>query len=181
MSNYIYTNDGLVNVDDLMHYGVPGMRWGHRKGAYSKASRADRKIGRLNTTKKNNRNIVNQWNAEAKSKYYTSSNRYKNAVARNKALLKRTDINNDYAIARQKAKKDKSYKKSKEYLTAKKEHGKQVTRDLIYGAAGNMRIETLKNKGYSDKKAKGKVITEQILSGVVASAAVIAITAAANK
>jgi hypothetical protein len=31
MANYIYTNDGLVNADELAHYGVPGMRWGHRK------------------------------------------------------------------------------------------------------------------------------------------------------
>lgn len=34
MSNYIYTADGLVNADELMHYGVPGMRWGHRKNKY---------------------------------------------------------------------------------------------------------------------------------------------------
>lgn len=34
MSNYIYTNEGLVNADELMHYGVPGMRWGRRKSSY---------------------------------------------------------------------------------------------------------------------------------------------------
>lgn len=34
MSNYIYTNEGLVNADELMHYGVPGMRWGHRKTGF---------------------------------------------------------------------------------------------------------------------------------------------------
>lgn len=38
MSDYIYTNDGLVNADDLMHYGVPGMRWGHRKNRYAGVS-----------------------------------------------------------------------------------------------------------------------------------------------
>lgn len=31
MSNYIYTNGQLYNADELMHYGVPGMKWGHRK------------------------------------------------------------------------------------------------------------------------------------------------------
>lgn len=38
MSNYIYTNEGLVNADELMHYGVPGMRWGHRKNRYAGVS-----------------------------------------------------------------------------------------------------------------------------------------------
>ena len=41
MSNYIYTNDGLINVDELhgklAHYGVPGMRWGRRKNSYTYA------------------------------------------------------------------------------------------------------------------------------------------------
>lgn len=180
MSNYIYTNEGLVNADELMHYGVPGMRWGHRKGAYSKASRADRAIGRYKTNKKNNRNIIDQWNSEAKSKYYTSSKKYKNAVAKNKAILDRTDINNDFAIAKQKARKDKTYKKSKEYITAKKAYGKQFTRDLIYGPAGNIRIETLKNRGYSDRKAKGRVIAEQVLLGIGTSAAVIGMAAASR-
>ena len=38
MSNYIYTNDGLVNADELAHYGVPGMRWGHRKQTLATSS-----------------------------------------------------------------------------------------------------------------------------------------------
>ena len=37
MPNYIYTNDGLVNADELKHYGVPGMKWGRRKSTYTYA------------------------------------------------------------------------------------------------------------------------------------------------
>lgn len=175
MSNYIHTNEGLVNVDELMHYGVPGMRWGHRKGAYSKVSRADRAIGRAKTLKKNNANTYKQMNAEAKSKYYTSSNRYKNTVAKNKALYDRSETANDYTIAKQKAKKDKAYKKSKEYVTAKQKYGKQVAQDYVYGPAGSIKIETLKNRGYSERKAKGRVIAEQVLAGVGTVALIAAI------
>lgn len=40
-SDYIYTNEGLISVNGLMHYGVPGMKWGHRK-----AIRKFTKVGR---------------------------------------------------------------------------------------------------------------------------------------
>ena len=43
MSNYIYTNDGLVNADELAHYGVPGMRWGHKKAGYVTGFQAKRR------------------------------------------------------------------------------------------------------------------------------------------
>lgn len=42
-ADYIYTNNGLVNVDDLMHYGVPGMKWGHRKTGYVTGYQAKKK------------------------------------------------------------------------------------------------------------------------------------------
>ena len=62
MSNYIYTNDGLVNVDDLMHYGVPGMKWGHRKNPYagvptngSKRRAAEKAKQQMDAAKRNKR------------------------------------------------------------------------------------------------------------------------------
>lgn len=43
-NDYIYTNEGLVSVNELMHYGVPGMRWGHRRYQNSNGTLNDKGI-----------------------------------------------------------------------------------------------------------------------------------------
>ena len=43
MANYIITNNGLINTNTLEHYGVKGMKWGHRKALkYEKKARLAR-------------------------------------------------------------------------------------------------------------------------------------------
>ena len=69
MSNYIYTNEGLINADELMHYGVPGMRWGHRKNRYagvstdgSKKRAAEKARQQMIAAKKNKRVMQKKYN-----------------------------------------------------------------------------------------------------------------------
>lgn len=80
MSNYIYTNEGLVNADELMHYGVPGMRWGHRKNRYvgvstdgSKRRAAEKARQQMISAKRNKRTKQKEFN-----KAYNESNKLKN-------------------------------------------------------------------------------------------------------
>ena len=47
MSKYIILNGQLYHADDeLMHYGVPGMRWGHRKSTNGSENSDSRSIAR---------------------------------------------------------------------------------------------------------------------------------------
>lgn len=47
-NDYIITSDGLISGNELMHYGVLGMKWGVRRGNTSKAfAKAARKANKL--------------------------------------------------------------------------------------------------------------------------------------
>ena len=42
MSNYILSNGNVYSENELMHYGVVGMKWGHRK--YKREAKAERRM-----------------------------------------------------------------------------------------------------------------------------------------
>lgn len=177
MSYHILTADGHLyhcdpTGDELYHYGVPGMKWGHRR-AQKRIQRADRRIRKIEKTRAQNKLEYEEMKAESRDMYSGKKKAKKLAksLAGDKALYDTSETTNKYLIARQKAKKDKAYKNSAEYKQARTAYGKQQTQQVLFGTAGHQRIETLKNLGVSEKKAKVRTAVEQTLiaAGVAAA------------
>ena len=173
----------VITTGELYHHGVKGMKWGVRRyqnkdGSLTAAgkkrnARADQAIRRIGKTRKQNELEYEEMNATSRDRYSGKDKKLKRSLAVNKALYDSSEVVNRYAIARQQAKKDKSYKMSDEYLSAKKAYSKQQAQKRLYGEFGHRRIEQLKNMGSSEKQAKNRALTEQLLAGAIAAGVIV--------
>lgn len=166
----------VYTTNEIYHHGVPGMKWGVRK-TEKRVARADRKIQKYEQSRAINKTNYDAETKNLKLKYsdQKTTKKLDNALAKSKAKFDTTEVTNKYNIARQKAKKDPSYKKSEEYINAKSAFIKQTSQKLFLAEQGHIRVETLKNKGMSEKAARGKVAVEYL--GVYTAATLVSTAA----
>lgn len=105
------------NSDELYHYGVKGMRWGHRKASYQNTA------VRAGNSAQRQKYLDAKANKKAANKAYTKA--FNKAYNRNFAMLspikKHRDANNErWNDAAEKGKK--SYEADQAYKQAKKEY-----------------------------------------------------------
>lgn len=96
MANYTLIHGQLVNSDELIHYGVPGMRWGvrknirmlstHRRNSSIGKIKADHKSGKITRDVKNYR--ISKAKAKQKIERSKLKEEYKNASDKGKHAKK---------------------------------------------------------------------------------------------
>lgn len=145
MQDYIITSDG-----ELRHYGVLGMKWGHRK--------ARKNVSKAKTA----RDSAKEWDemadyAEKKGKT-KRANKYRQNAAQDRADAKSYE---------QKAKRIEQKhiqraggKKAYDY-SAKESTGKSVVKSMLLGTYGALRYNEARSKG----AVRGKALVDGILAG----------------
>lgn len=135
----------MKNQDYLIHYGVQGMRWGHRKDpGYSYTSRLTRSLQRKSEK------------ASRKASDYKRSGKIDKA---NK-FKQKAKTYGGRAVASQKW-DDRFYD---EYWNASK--GRRFTTALLGGSTGRLYVSSMKASGLST----GKAYTMALLTGAVGAA-----------
>lgn len=158
---------------ELYHHGVLGMKWGVRRyqnkdGSLTAAGRRrnqklDHKIRRVDTYEKRNAERLKTANETSADIHGSDSIKYKREKAFNDAAVKRATAYNEMQRAKLKAKKDSSYKQTKEYEKAIATGLAQRNRDYFYGSLNTVRYDQLRNLGYTKSQAVGKTIVENLL------------------
>lgn len=173
----------IYDETELYHYGVKGMKWGVRRKQI-KDAKADRNIKQLSTQRSANKMMLDAKNKAAEAKFIGGRTNVRNnfinrqldkydakalnrAKARNKVDYDISELSNKYSIAKQKAKKDKSYKKTAEYKEARRNYGKSVIDRMLLGDSGYIRVNTDLNAGESARVAYGKEVAMRVLGMAV--------------
>lgn len=139
MSNYVIMNGQLCCTDELMHYGVKGMKWGHRK------------VYRYENKARTARDSAKEWKeiGAYKSAKYMQKGRIDKA---NKVKAKYNSYaNKDFADARRYEERAKVEKKKANFRDARAKVSK--SRSMGAKLATNIMAGPFANRTYNSVKA----------------------------
>lgn len=170
----------------LRHFGVPGMKWGVRRAA--------KKAINLASSFNKNVHAYNKWDintatdkrvsktlAKAERVAAKATEKANKKIARAKANQEKANDFNDsrLEISERKVKflKDaidpKVNKKSKEYLANRQAVARDVFNTAMVGKVDAVKIDVLTSrKGYSQKKALGKVVVDNAMRNFAVAGAI---------
>ena len=117
MSDYVLINGQPYRTDELMHFGVKGMKWGHRKKYYN----SDGSLNRLGQAKQNYKTAKKE-----ADKAYSKAHNY-SAMHPISQFTKRKRIDKSNALWKDQYNKEAAKDKAKkEYKAAKKERRSNI-------------------------------------------------------
>jgi hypothetical protein len=178
MSDYIYTSNGLVNADDLMHYGVPGMKWGHRK-RYTLTGKYERRRSAFEAGKRARLKTLDNAYATGENRKMGSARRVNRAAKKaEKAAIKeslaKSQAKNDAIQAKIDKSKNK-FRDGRKFTNKSRTTGAKLATNLLAGPFANRTYASVIAAGGSKNQARAMTAVATVLGGPIGHLAVSAI------
>ena len=184
-----YYNDNYYNNDYLQHYGVLGMKWGHRKAQrasekmhrkskiasdsakewdemarYAKSKGNAKKAAKYAENAKKDRADAASLSKKASQQSYTYKSRYAKKLEKKAATAKENGYDNASELSKQ-AKKAAEFDKKMSDSAKKTSTGKALAKKVVFGMWGDKTYEAAKAAGYGKGGAAAVTVASTIVGG----------------